>query len=183
MAATSYVDIVARPDADTTASVLLSALFEQLHREFVACALTTVGVVFPEARTGVGLGDRLRLCGPEEDLRSLAAMSWLLRASDYYRVGALREVPTDHERRVVRRLQPNLSAAKIRRLLKRGSVTEERAAELLEGKGRLDAPFVQLRSSSSGQRFKLFFEQVSVGVGRAEDRFNAYGFGAAVPWF
>jgi len=178
------MDIEALPTPETSTAVLLSGLFEQLHRELVARELTTVGISFPDAQAGTGLGSRLRLHGPQEALRSLAEMSWLARVRDYYRIEAVRAVPADHALRLVRRLQPNLSASKVRRLLARGSVTETRAAELLDTCRSLDAPFVQIRSSSSGQRFRLFFEQVptTVPIG-ASSTFNGYGFGGAVPWF
>lgn len=178
-----HLDVVVRPDEETRASVLLSGLFEQVHRELAARRLTSVGVSFPEAGEEGGLGTRLRLHGSEVDLRPLGEMSWLVHASDYYRTTPVRAVPAEYTLRVVRRLQPNLSAAKIRRLLARQSVTEERAAELLAGRDALTAPYVQIRSKSSGQRFKLFFEQAPVKEAPTDRRFNAYGFGAAVPWF
>lgn len=179
----SYLDVVVRPDEETRASVLLSGLFEQVHRELAARRLTSVGVSFPEANEEGGLGTRLRLHGREDEIRPLGEMPWLVRALDYYRTTPVRSVPDEHAVRVVRRLQPNLSAAKVRRLLARKSVTPERAKELLEGRGELTAPYVQIRSGSSGQRFKLFFEQVPVEGASRDWRFNAYGFGAGVPWF
>ena len=178
-----YLDVVVRPDEETRASELLSALFEQVHRELVARSLTSVGVSFPEAGESGGLGTRLRLHGLEETLRPFGEMPWLVRASDYYRVTPVRAVPEGYTVRVVRRLQPNLSAAKIRRLLSRRSVTAERAVELLARRDVLSAPYVQIRSASSGQRFKLFFEQVPVEGTVGKRHFNAYGFGAGVPWF
>jgi len=181
--ADSYLDIIARPEADTTASVLLSGLFEQLHLEFVARRLSTVGVSFPDAQFKLGLGKCLRLHGPNDVIASLAAMPWLDRASDYYRVGVPRDVPLDHKMYVVRRLQPKLSAAKVRRLVARGSVSEESGEQLLEGRQQLDAPYVQIKSGSSGQRFRLFFEQVPVEPSTARIDFNTYGFGKSIPWF
>ena len=42
----SYLDVVVRPDEETRASVLLSGLFEQVHRELATRRLTSVGVSF-----------------------------------------------------------------------------------------------------------------------------------------
>lgn len=180
---TQYLNIVTRPNAEVSASALLSSLFEQVHRELVARGLSTVGICFPDARPKAGLGERLRLHGKESELLSLTATPWLKRASDYYRIESPQSVPIDHSLCVVRRLQPKLSAAKIRRLLARKSVTEARAIELLEGRKSLDALYVEIKSGSSGQRFRLFFEQTLVTAPSLTSGFNTYGFGSTIPWF
>ena len=176
-----YVDIVVRDSMETAPSTLLGTLLGALHLKLVGEGGSSTGISFPNA--GPALGDRLRLHDEPEALPRLVEGSWLVRYGDYFRIGAVREVPGDHGWRTVRRRQPKLSAAKARRMVARGSLDAAEAERLLSGTEPLGLPFVQLSSGSTGQRFKLFLEQLPCEPPRSRPSFNAYGLGGAVPWF
>ena len=179
-----YLDAIVREHAEIPSAILLSRLFEQLHLMFVDQRLDTIGISFPQAKTRKGVGDRLRLHGHEEPLNQFKNTPWLTRSTDYFRLVGPKTVPKNHELRIVRRVQPKLSAASIRRSVRRGSISVDRGSELLSSKKLVNNPYLQIKSLSSGQQFKLFFEQVKVGKNsKVADAFNSYGFGGVIPWF
>ena len=177
----SYVDIVVRPEVDLVPAHLLSAAFEELHRTIVSRGSSSTGISFPAA--GKSLGDVLRIHDDEKVLRQLSEIPWLRRNRDYFRVEGPREVPAEHDWRRVSRVQPRMTAAKARRLLARGSLDVQTAAQVAATAKKLNKPFVEIRSGSTGQRFRLFIDQARCEPPSEPPEFNAYGLGGAVPWF
>ncbi len=163
--------------------MLISSVFAQLHFQLASRDQGDVGVSFPHADKQ-NLGDILRLHGEAAVLRELMAGDRLRRLRDYYRASSVAEVPAGHQWRRVGRRQKGMTAAKARRLVARGSVTEERAQELYEqSPARVDLPYLQLQSASSGGRYKLFVTQTDCEPPEMPQVFSAYGLGGCVPWF
>jgi len=177
----SYLDIHVRPQAELSSTVLMSSLFGEIHKALVSRSSNTTGVSFPKA--DVHLGGTLRLHDEETVLVQLIESAWLKRASDYYRVDAPRPVPEHDQWLSVRRKQPSISAAKLRRMMARGNLKQEEAERLLSQKQKLDHPYVQLTSTSTGQKFRLFVEQTKCERPKFKPEFNSYGLGGVVPLF
>ena len=182
-----YIDIDLLPDPEFSGNLLMNALFAKFHRALVSAGCGKIGVSFPLAQKRT-LGIRLRLHGGRNSLHWLSQQDWLKGLRDYCRVSELCAVPDDCQYRIVKRVQAKSSAARLRRRsVKKGWLsTKEAEVRILESsEKRLSAPFIQLRSSSTGQAFRLFIEQGKLVSTASSGGFSAYGLSqdATIPWF
>ena len=189
---THYIDITLLPDPEFSHAHLLGALVAKLHRALVQGKTTDIGVSYPQyihqpasRRT---LGAVLRLHGTPQVLQGLMAQDWLKGMRDHTQATELLPAPANAPHRSVQRRQFKTNADRLRRrrMQRKGETAEQSAAAIPDSvERRPDLPFVQLRSSSTGQAFCLCVEHGPlVGQAVAGD-FNAYGLGqgATVPWF
>ena len=181
-----YIEIRLRPDPEFKEAMLMSALFAKLHRTLAKAGNGEVGVSFPYAEKL--LGDTLRIHGAQPALQRIMDLDWLRGMKDHITVSPMLSVPQNCKHRIVRRRQAKSSLERLyRRSVKNGKMTkdevERKLAEGIEQRSR--CPFVQLVSSSSGQRFRLFIEQGKLLDSSSEGTFSAYGLSgeASVPWF
>ena len=174
-----YLDVKAKPSEDLAPEIIISQAFSICHLELVRLKSDDVGVSFPQADKS--LGGVMRIHGGKAALESIGRCCASLL--DYCQILPCREVPSDCDWRHVKRVQPTLSAAKIRRLVKRGSITEQDAEERLNSPANLSFPYIQLRSRTSGQNFRIFVSQESIDSRDDLSTFNSYGLGGSVPWF
>jgi CRISPR-associated endonuclease Csy4 len=188
---THYVDLRVLPDPEFSAQLLLNELFARLHRVLVAARRDSVAVSFPGYGANAGsltLGDRLRVVAPADELATLQAQAWLGGLRDQLNISELRAVPHNAQPRTLRRVQVKSSPARLmRRHARRHGLSEaEASARVPAGPGeRLALPYLEVRSSSTGQEFRLYLR---LGPPEPEPRpgsFNAYGLSASatVPWF
>ena len=184
---THYIDITLLPDPEFSHAHLLGALVSKLHRALVQLQADDIGISFPRyslrPRT---LGAVLRLHGTEAALQRLMAQPWLQGMRDHVQLAALSPAPLDAPRWWVQRRQFKTSADRLRRRrMRRQDETMEQVIAAIPDsvERRPELPFVQLRSSSTGQPFSLFIDQGPTRDGAVSGCFNAYGLGAAVPWF
>lgn len=189
---THYIDITLLPDPEFSHAHLLSALVAKLHRALVQGKHTDIGVSYPQhisrPLTRRTLGAVLRLHGTPDVLGRLMEQDWLKGMRDHTQVSAPRPVPTNAQHRTVRRRQYKTNADRLRRrrMQRKGETAEQAAAAIpLSVERRPELPFVQLRSSSTGQPFCLCVEHGPLLSQPAPGPFNAYGLGheATVPWF
>jgi len=181
-----YIDIKVLPDPEFPPSVLMNALFAKFHSALVEAGHGEIGVSFPQAQKT--LGDRLRLHGSLNILQRLMEISWLKGLTDYTSVSAITPVPDDCQYRVVKRVQAKSSVERMyRRSVKKGWLTTEEA-EIRTNEHKeqhLKLPFVQLKSQSSGQAFRLFIQQGKLLDTPMKGEFSAYALSseATIPWF
>ena len=183
-----YLDILLRPDPETTPQQLMAALFAKLHRTLVQLGSTGIGVSFPEYKAAPPyLGNTLRLLGTEEDLHRLMGQPWLSGLQDHIEQAAVQPVPAHATHRRLSRVQAKSSPERLRRRqMKRHGLTEQEALARLPDAcaETLALPFLMVRSASTEQSFKLFLrcEPASASAGGL---FNAYGLSttATIPWF
>ena len=184
-----YVDIDLRPDPEFVANHLMSALYAKLHRALAAQSTPAIGVSFP----GVGvaahdLGTCLRLHGDEASLAALLATDWLSGMRDHVTLSVPSRVPDTAQHRRVRRVQFKSSPERLRRrLMRRHNLNEQQARDRIPDNIACFTalPFLQLRSTSTGQNFRLFLEHGEIQPGAVAGAFNAYGLSqsATIPWF
>ena len=185
----SYIDFRLSPDSEFTAPTLMNALFAKLHRAVSSLNGIQVGVSFPHHQTAPPqLGDCLRIHGDGDGLDRLMSRDWVCAMRDYLSIGKIDSVPDDALHCRVRRVQPKSSAPRLRRrYMKRHNVTEEEAARCIPMKveQRVKLPFLRIKSTSTGQNFRLFIEHSNPLEERVTGRFNSYGLSeqATVPWF
>lgn len=184
-----YVDIEVRPDPEFPAPQLMSALYAKLHRALVAQGSNRIGVSLPGVAEGVPqLGARLRLHGDLAVLSALLASDWLTGLRDHVALTQPARVPDRAQYRVVRRVQVKSSPDRLRRrLMRRHDLDEQEALQRIPDEAARFArlPFVQLRSTSTGQTFRLFIDHGPMLASAVPGDFNAYGLsqGATIPWF
>lgn len=184
-----YIDITLLPDPEFPATTLMNALFAKLHRGLDDHGGRDIGVSFPEVvQSKRALGKWLRLHGANESLDRLMRIGWTQGMRDHVEIASIQPVPAEVLHRIVRRVQAKSSPERLRRrLMARKSIDEETARAAIPDNTakRLDLPYVEIASRTSGQRFKLFIEHLQPGPIAIPGAFGAYGLSAnaTVPWF
>ena len=107
--------------------------------------------------------------------------------SDYCVISSVMFVPEGSKFRTVSRKQATMSQAKLRRLMKRDSLSED---EIKQYKAKmfsrgLDNPYVELVSGSNGQRHRRYIEFGELLDQPVSGDFDQFGLSktATVPWF
>lgn len=202
-----FVDIDVRPDEDFPSSQLMGALYARLHRALVAHGKGDIGVSFP-AHSDRWLGNRLRLHGSADALSQLMGQDWLKGMRDHLDMTPASPVPSQApiaatialtacpaspvpsqaQHRQVKRVQTQSSPERLRRrLMRRHNLTTEEAAQRIPDTAAqlADLPSVFVRSSSTGQAFRLFVCHGPLTPEPLAGGFSTYGLslGASVPWF
>lgn len=189
---THYIDLTLLPDPEFSHPHLLGALVAKLHRALVQGQTTDIGVSYPQhiaqPLTHRTLGSVLRLHGTAEALQRLMGQGWLQGMRDHTQVSEARPAPANAQHRTVSRRQFKTNAERLRRrrMQRKGETAEQATAAIPDSvERRPDLPFVQLRSSSTGQPFCLCVEHGLLQAQPVLGGFNAYGLGheATVPWF
>ena len=181
-----YIEIRLLPDTEFSPSLLMNALFAKFHRALAEAGHGEIGVSFPQAQKT--LGDTVRLHGSQGALQRLMAIGWLKGLADYTRVTAITAVPDNCRYRIVKRVQVKSSVERMyRRSVKKGWLSADEAVARMDSskEQQLRLPFVQLKSNSSGQAFRLFIQQGKFLDAPVKGGFSAYGLSdvATIPWF
>ena len=184
-----FVDIELLPDPEFEAHLLLGTLYARLHHALTPSNSLGIAVCFQghQARPPT-LGTRIRLLGSRSALLAHSSTDWLNGMHDYVRASALAEVPIDAPHRTLRRVQAKSNPERLRRrLMKRHGLNEKQARERLPDSvaQMLNLPFVQIKSQSTGQTFRLFLRLGPEQSAPTPGKFNAYGLSqnATIPWF
>lgn len=181
-----YVEIRLLPDPEFQETFLMNALFAKLHRALTSEGKGEIGVSFP--RFNKNLGDTMRLHGKHPALERIMQISWLKSFRDHIFVSDILTVPENRQHRLVRRLQTKSSVERLyRRSVKKGWLTTEEADNKIKtnSERHCKAPYVQLKSSSTGQRFRLFIVHEKIMNDAMDGTFSSYGLSntATIPWF
>jgi CRISPR-associated endonuclease Csy4 len=182
-----YLDIHLLPDPEFAPEQLLRALFGKLHRALVQLGDGSVGISLP-GHSARSTGSHLRLHGSLNALTQLQALDWLTGMRDHVRLGELAAVPSGCQYRVVRRVQVDSNPERLRRrLMRRHGLDEETARQRIpDGAMQLThLPWIEMRSQSSGQRFRLFIEHGPLQESPTPGNFSSYGLSRSttIPWF
>ena len=184
-----HIDIYLRPDPEFPAHMLLSALHAKLHRALVQLNTNKLGVSFPGySERPAHLGSVMRIFGPATELAKLTANPWLAGMSDHVNVGELLPVPSTATHQKLTRVQAKSNPERLRRRhMKRHGLTEQQALERIPDSTAetLNLPFLVLRSTSTGQTFRMFLRLEKSEMETISEDFNAYGLSptATTPWF
>ncbi|WP_061708568.1 type I-F CRISPR-associated endoribonuclease Cas6/Csy4 [Pseudenterobacter timonensis] len=181
-----YQEIRVAPDPEFKEEMLMAALFAKLHRALGARGKGDIGVSFPEFRHKPG--GCLRLHGSGASLQEVEAMQWRKGLNDYCQSTAILPVPDSVAWRCVSRVQVKSSPERLlRRSVKKGWLTEEEAQARLAlmQMEQTDLPWLNMRSLSTGQSFKLFIRHGEIVDAPVPGLFSSYGLSptATVPWF
>lgn len=184
-----YVDIDLLPDPEFPSHQLLAALYAKLHRALAAQGSTAIGVSFPGFDLKAPhLGSRMRLHGGLGVLLTLFEGDWLTGMRDHIALTSAALVPGNAQYRSVTRVQVKSSPERLRRRLMRRQNVDAQAAMVRipdESARLVHLPYIQLRSTSTGQNFRLFIEHGAIQPIAVAGDFNTYGLSqeATIPWF
>ena len=184
-----YVDLTLLPDPEIAQQHLMGALFSKLHVALVVQRSESIGISFPAVQAErVWLGDCLRLHGEQATLTGLMTSNWLAVMRDHVHATGVLAVPLKARFRVVSRVQAKSSPERLRRrqMRRQGLDAAQALASVPETAAeRLDLPFVQLRSQSTEQPFRLFIRHGALLETAVAGTFGTYGLSttATVPWF
>lgn len=180
-----YIDILIKSDEEMRENVLLNKVYTKLHKALFILKATDIGVSFPKYK--VMLGNILRIHGMEAKLSELRATHWLGGLSGYCDVSAIQTIPSDVVYRTISRKQSNMTEAKLRRLLRRRTITQNeikgyKAKMFQQG---LDNPYLELESSSNGHKHRRYIQFGELSSQAVEDNFDQFGLSktATIPWF
>jgi CRISPR-associated endonuclease Csy4 len=180
-----FCDIKVLPDPEASEPVLISNLMAKLHRTLVLLRDENIGISFPYVNKT--LGNTLRLHGSEQSINTLFGMNWLKGLRDYCLVGDISAVPKNCQHRTVKRKQAKSVHNKRQRSIAKGWLSPDEAVVKisLDQQRLLCLPFVQLKSTSTGQNMKLFIEHGELTNDPIKGNFSRYGLSATstIPWF
>ena len=180
-----YIDIVLKPDAEMRENILRNKVYTKLHKALFTLKSTEIGISFPNYK--IMLGNVLRIHGTESKLSELQTIHWLGGLSSYCQVSKIQAIPDKVMYRNISRIQANMTEAKLRRLIKRGTISTEevkayKAKMFSQG---LDNPYLELSSTSNGfkhRRYLVFGDQRAEAIA---GKFDFFGLSkvATIPWF
>ena len=180
-----YIDILIKPDTEMRKNVLLNTVYAKFHKALFTLQSKDIAVSFPQYK--VILGKILRIHGTESKLTELQATNWLGGLAGYCKVSAIQTIPNEVVYRTISRKQSNMTEAKLRRLIKRGSITQDeikgyKAKMFQQG---LDNPYLELESTSTGHKHRryLVFGETNKSITVGEFDFFGLSKTASVPWF
>jgi len=155
------------------------------HKALFELKSTEIAVSFPKYK--VLLGDVIRLHGSEVKLSELQSTNWLGGLSGYCQVSPIQTVPDDVSYRVISRIQANMTVAKLRWLIKRGSISETEVKQYktkMFQKG-LDNPYLELQSTSTGHLHRRYLQFGELNKEPVEGAFDTFALRktATIPWF
>ncbi len=180
-----YIDIQIKPDAEMRENVLLNKVYTKFHKALFFLKSTDIGISFP--RYKVLLGNIVRIHGTESRLLELQNTNWLGGLSGYCKMAKIQAIPNDVSYRTISRKQANMTMAKLRRLLKRGSISVQEAKKYKAKMHTqsLDNPFFELNSTSNGNTHRRYIEFGEFQNFPAMGKFDFFGLSkqATVPWF
>lgn len=180
-----YIDIRLFPNKEIRENILLNQVYTAFHKRLYELKSTQIGVSFPEYK--LKLGRLFRIHGDKEALEKLIEKEWLGKYASFCKITKIEKIPENIQYRTVSRIQQNMTEAKLRRLIKRGTISEEECKQyrikMLEGG--LDNPFVELVSMSNGQLHRRFIKFGELQSTEIQGEFDFFGLSktATIPWF
>ena len=195
-----YQEITIIPNAEVSSAHVLGSTFDILHKAFVTeknANGSMFGISFPEYNAGgdgdrSSLGTKIRVFSKDELALQVLDLRRKLRfLCDYEHISNIRTIPTKTGFAVYVRSQPKFyGPSYIRRYAQRHGIDEQRAIELLhkaKKKRKVQIPFINTKSHSSGQKFCLFIKKEKADTQNigSDGAFSCYGLsrGGAVPEF
>lgn len=180
-----YIDIKIKPDAEMRENVLLNKVYSKLHKALFSLKSSDIGVSFPAY--DIKLGDVLRIHATETRLEALQDTNWLGGLVGYCKQTQILPIPNNVSYRSVSRKQANMTAAKLRRLIKRGSISADdikkyKAKMFTQG---LDNAYLELESTSNGNKHRRYIEFGELSDIASTGLFDQFGLSkeSTVPWF
>ncbi len=180
-----YLDIKIEPDEEVPVYFIRNKVYTKFHKALFSLNSTDIGISFPKYK--VKLGNVIRLHGTENSLQKLQDKNWLGGLSGYCDISSIQAIPDEVVYRTISRKQSNMTEAKLRRLIQRGSISQDEVkgykAKMFQQS--LDNPYLELESTSNGHKHRryLAFGESSKSMTLGEFDFFGLSKTASIPWF
>ena len=180
-----YFDIKLTGTSEKPINRLVNAIYTKFHNTLCDMKATDIGVSFPAQK--VLLGNIIRIHAAQHTLAALQELGWPGVESGHCQVSSIHAIPERCKHRTISRKQANMSPSKLKRLLTRGSITQQEAKHYkatMFSKGLLH-PYVELISGSSGNKYRRYIEFGELQDVPVSGVFDQFGLSktATVPWF
>lgn len=173
-------------DNDFSSALLLSALYNKLHRALVSLNNNEIGISFPDYQEKKTLGGRIRLHSTIESLKKLGKINWLTGMYDHVKARGIDKVPDEVTYAKFFRVQSTSVLNMRRRQKKRHGYSDQELIKRIPDsvKKNILEPFVRLSSTSTAQKFCMHVKK-ELFVDFSAGKFNQYGLSkvATVPLF
>ncbi len=180
-----YIDIKLLPDEDIPIYFLRNKIYSKFHKILFTLNSTDIGISFPNYK--VKLGNIIRLHGTENSLLNIQGINWLGGLSGYCDIRSIRTIPKEAVYRTISRKQSSMTEAKLRRLIKRGTISDEncKAYKAKMFQLGLDNPYLELESVSNGHKYRRYIQFGGLQEQPVLGEFDEFGLSktATIPWF
>lgn len=191
----SYQDIKIQPDAEMRENWLLNKVYSKLHKAIFDLLATDIGVSFPQAT--IKLGDVVRIHTTQERLQQLQSLNWLGGLSGYCKVSEVLPVPDKvNGHQTIFRIRQNMSLARMQKKIahqkSKGYLKTDDDIKAYEKyykakmfKTGLDSPYLELQSTSTANKYRLYIAFGELQKQKIEGEFNHFGLSkiATIPIF
>lgn len=180
-----YIDIQLKPNTDSRINILFNKVFTNFHKALFDMKASDIGVSFPNYK--VLLGDIIRIHSTQERLQQLSASNWLGDFACFCSVTSVQKVPESVNYRIISRKQQNMTNAKLKRLMQRGSITEKEIKQYkvkMYSQG-LSEAYIELESTSNGHKHRRYILFGELQPEPSQGKFDYFGLSqsATIPWF
>ncbi|WP_319561093.1 type I-F CRISPR-associated endoribonuclease Cas6/Csy4 [Marispirochaeta sp.] len=180
-----YIEITLLPDPEFPVTLLMNSLYSKLHKALYDLNSTSIGISFPNYNRT--LGNVLRLHGTMHDLENLITRKWIGAMTGYCKISEVNSIPEKVQYRSIYRKQATMSHAKVRRLIKRGSISEKDIGNYTKKMSNrtLNHPYIELVSASNGNKHRRYIEFGPFTDKPISGSFDMFGLSkkATIPWF
>lgn len=180
-----FIDIKLSPTKEIRENILLNQVYTSFHKRLYDLGSNNIAVSFPDYR--LKLGTLFRIHGSKESLEKFIEKDWLGKYKEFCKVSTIAIVPKNIQYRTISRIQQNMTEAKLRRLIKRGNISEEdiKKYRIKMFQGGLDNPYVELVSMSNGQLHRRFIKFGELQEKEVIEEFDLFGLSrsSTIPWF
>lgn len=180
-----YLDIKIVPDEEVPVYFIRNKIYTKFHKTLSALKSSDIAISFPCYK--VVLGDVIRIHSSEDRLIEFQAQNWLGGLSGYCELTNVKAIPNEVKYRTVSRVQSNMTASKLRRLIKRSTINATEANQYkakMFSQG-LDNPYLELESSSNGHKHRRYIQFGKLLDDAVLGEFDQFGLSktATIPWF
>lgn len=192
---TYYQDIELYPDNEIDIAFLRNKVYTKLHKAIFDLSATDIGISFPQSDKK--LGCIIRIHSAQGRLNKLQNLNWLGGLSGYCKVGDILPVPDKVDGYLtVSRIRQNMSISKMQKRITHQKATGclktdddikayEKQYKAKMFKTGLDNPYLELQSTSTGNKYRIYIAFGAIQKQPASGEFNKFGLSptATVPIF
>jgi len=189
-----YQDIKLYPDIEIDIAFLRNKLYQKLHKAIFDLSASDIGISFPEMNKR--LGCVIRIHSTQDKLNELQSLNWLGGLSGYCKVNEILPVPDKVKgHQTISRIRQRMNDAELKErimyqknqgILKTNDEVQAYAQQYKdEMKKRMDNPYLELQSTSTGNKYQLYIAFGELQNQSVEGEFNNFGLSkiATVPIF
>ena len=186
-----YLEINLFASNDEALNVQMNKAYSAIHFRLFELKSSDIGISF--AKVSGWLGNVIRLHGTKSALALCATKELFLKLPSSCKVSDIQAVPDKASHRNISRRRPKLSESRLRRLIKRGTISDEDVKAYkkklfslkAEDGNTLTDPYVEYVSASNGHKHHRFFTFGELVDQPLKGDFNAFGVSnvATVPCF